>query len=365
MAVVLEKLTLQSAGAYKETENTFSFMAKSISENEICESMMDILISQAPNQPFIFRHRHPASTDKKVIPIFGRIKQATKERIKIGDTTVSKNEDGTKLFMVSEFEVPLKSPLGHELPHNKVFAEWIKESYDSGNPIGISLAFLKYLETKDGKKQAYWVDLYEASGTHVPACVDCVHIEGGEAVMSVNEADPANDGKKKVEQEKYKELETQLEAMTLEKQKLEGEIKELEKGNETLKKSLEEKDGATKLLMEQVTKLAAGVSALEEKLEYAETMKPLVDKIIKLEGRPELENFYRTQTKEYLELQMKKLEGPVDANVDNSDIATRILNGMKKELESKKEEPAKEQLEKNIDPSLLPLMQEFWKNGGR
>jgi len=357
METVVDKLTLQSSGAYSETEDSLSFWAKSISEKEVCEPMMDILISQAPNQPFIFRHRHPASTDEKVIPIFGRIKNAKKEKI------------DDKLFMVCEFEVPLKSPLGHVLPHNKVFADWIKESYEANDPIGISLAFLKYLEKINGERKAFWVDLYEASGTHIPACVDCTHIEGG-VVMSVNENAGQDDATKskpkegnKVEQEKYKELESQLETMTLEKQNLEKEIKGLQDGNETLKKALEEKDGATKLLMEQVTKLAQGVTALEEKLEYAETMKPLVDKLVKLEGRPELESFYRTQTKEYLETEIKKHEGPVDATTDSSDVAARLLAGMKEKLEVK--EPTKEELEKKIDPTLIPLMQDFWKNGGR
>lgn len=181
--------------------------------------------------------------------------------------------------------------------------------------------------------------------------------------MSLNEETQDNATKKgKVEQERYKELEAQLEAMTLEKQNLEKEIDSLQEGNETLKKSLEEKDGSTKKLMEQVTKLAAGVTALEEKLEYAETMKPLVDNLIKLEGRPELEPFYRKQTKEYLEAEIKKHEGPVNANVDGSDTAKRILENMGKALEVK--EPSREELEKKIDPMLLPLMKEFWKNGG-
>jgi hypothetical protein len=367
LATVLEKLSLQSSGPWTETDDLFTFPAKSISEKEICEPMMDILISQAPNQPFVFRHRHPAGTDKKVVPIFGRIGNARKERLQIGDATVSKNESDTRLFMVCEFNVPLKSPLGHELPHNRVFADWVKESYEAGDPVGISLAFLKYYEEVNEKKQAYWVDLYEASGTHIPKCVDCTHIEGGVAMSANEDVDgnkPEEENGSKVEQEKYKELEAKLEAMTLEKTTLEDQIRDLENGKETLENALKEKDGAHKLLMEQITNLSSTVNALEGRVDYAETKKPIVDRLVKYEKRPELEGLYREQTLEYLEGEIAKHEGAQEAIVDESDMAGRYIASMKKQMELK-DEPEREKLEKNIDPTLLPMMREFWKNGGK
>jgi hypothetical protein len=38
---------------------------------------------------------------------------------------------------------------------------------------------------------------------------------------------------------------------------------------------------------------------------------------------------------------------------------------MNKKLEKGKGEPTKEELEKQIDPTLLPLMKQFWDEGGK
>jgi hypothetical protein len=329
---------------WEEKDDHFYFWADSISEKEICEPMMDILIPQAKNGPLIFRHRHPAGNDEKSVPIFGRIQDITKIRKR------------SKAYLRARYDIPLKSPDGHDLDHAVLFKDWVKASWEAGVPIGISFSFLKYLD--DGK--AYWVDFIESSGTHVPACETCNHVKSG-PLMSTNE-----EGRKKGKS--YKEFEAELEKMTLEKAELEAKLETLGEDKQRIKDSLETKNH--KMLHEivkqskEIEGLRKSFSKMKNELEFSKTKGPLVQQIVELEGRPELEEFYKAQEVEYLEDHAKKLLMP-RPNTGSSASPDYIRQmGMKALQVNLEDNPSDEEILKNVDPSLRSDLKKFMKEVG-
>ena len=340
VAQSIHKIDFETLGAFEVSDDTFTFRAKSISTDEICEPMMDILLEQAINQPLLFRHRHPAGNDDKVIPVFGRISKASK---------ISENG---KVFMSCEYRVMLKTKAKHEIPHNKTFADWVKESYEAKNPIGISLQFLKYMDS--GK--AYWVDFLEASGTHDPACKECrnIKLEGG----------TMPDNGQEEQKKKYQDLEAELERITKERTKLELDNKGLGDEKTTLKAALEKAQADGKSIAEGFVKLKNEFQVIREQLDYEQTKGPLVKRIITLESRPELESFYKGQKQEYLEATIKALETPRPAiNASKEDFMVKFNENLKKTLETNPNPPTDEVL-KGVDPTLRSALGEFLKKGG-
>ena len=343
---VVKHHELQSMGAGKFEGKSFRFTARSISSNEICEPMMKIMLQQVGNMPLLFRHRHPAGNDDKVVPIFGR---STGGRIE-------KEKDLT--YLVLDYNVQLSTEDGHELLEKQVFAEWVKESNEAGNPIGISLAFIQHLE--DGI--AYWVDLYEASGTHVPACKSCRHkneLEKGGSIVP-------DDGKDKPDEQKkrYEILEGQLEKMTKEKSELEGKLGAAETSRRAALDEAEKQKLENGKFKEETVKLATTLKALENRLDYAETKKPLVDAVLKHEKRTELEGFYKGQTVEYLQGVLKKFESDANSpsiSEGNSPVAKLMEDMKKKKLEfTIKPEDA---LAK-VSPELRAAMKKWYEDQG-
>jgi len=351
-STLVRRLNLQSTGPGVLDGSVFKFTARSISTNELCEPMMKIALGQVQGLPLLFRHRHPAGNEDKVVPIFGR---ATGGRIE-------KEEDIS--YMIIDYEVPLKAPNGHELDDKKLFADWVNASAEEGNPIGISMAFILQLE--DGK--AYWIDMYEASGTHVPACVDCRHVlemesnEQGETILAEeDEQVEAEAGKK------HAEYEARLEKLTKEKVELENKLVTAESEKAKIEDDLSTVKAENAKFVAETAKLSLGVQALTNRLDYAETKKPLVDKIIALEKRPELEDFYKKQTFEYLQKEVKRLE--VNSATGQAETATQGNPAEKllAEMQRKKLEAPKTDVKKALEmcaPDLRPKMAEFFKAQG-
>lgn len=334
--ITVKTLFLETSEAWKEEGGVFKFWAKSISTNEICEPMMDLLVDQAFNEPLIFRHRHPAGRDDKVVPMFGRMKAA------------SKIKENDKIFLLAEYHVPVITKYGHEIKHTRIFADWVKESYKGKKPIAISLSYIQYKE--DGK--AFWVEFLEASGTHVPACTDCLHVKGESIVIETAEEQ---------QKKKFQDLEDLLEKMTLEKKGLEGKVTGLETEKSALKASLETQN--TKL-MADVARLSTDFAIIAKELDFAKTKGPLVKRVLELEKRPELEMFYREQKPEYLEAKIKEFEAPRPAtSLSKNDILAKITAAAKESLEVD-QEPTVDEVLKNVDPSIRDSMREFLKKGG-
>jgi len=344
----VQKLSLQSVGVGRLEGNVFKFSARSISNNELCLPMMEIALKQVSGLPLLFRHRHPASNESKAIPIFGR---SVGGRIE---------NEGDISYLVIEYEIPLNSPDGHVLAEKQLFAEWVTESDKAGNPIGISLAFIKYLE--DGI--AYWVDVYEASGTHVPACKTCRKLEENEVHELEGDSIMVEDGKKEDEKKRYETLEAQLEKLTKEKKEFEDKLVTAEKARETAEKKVEDIRAENSKFQEQLGKTTVALQALTERLDYAETKKPLVDAVVKHEKRPELEGFYKAQTVEYLQKELKKWESQVNAPaVSSSDGG---IGKVMKEIEAKKLD-FKIDINKALEqvaPELRKTMLEWYESQG-
>jgi len=346
MTSIIRRVDLQAIAAGKLEGDVFKFTAKSISSNELCEPMMKIALEQVKGLPLIFRHRHPAGNNEKVVPIFGRA---------VGGKILA---EGEMRYLLIDYEIPLKAPDGHELQEKKLFAAWVDASDNEGNPIGISLGLIQYLE--DGK--AYWVDLYEASGTHVPACVECRHVKNKKhenELGDVGLVDEKNKDKNE-DKSKHEQYEAQLEKLTKEKQELEEKLA----AARDAEKQVKAENGK---FAADMARLTAEQQALKDRLDYAETKKPLVMAIIKAEGRPELEEFYKGQAIEYLQAQLKKLETAAvaaTAIVSPKDTAGAILEEMqKKRLEANPKVDVKKTLEM-VAPDLRPRMAEFFKSQG-
>lgn len=369
LEVVRRKVKLETTDAYWQDGPNFFFKAKSISEDFICKEMMEILADQAHGASLVFRHRHPEGNTEKIVPIFGR---GVEGQIVL--------EEG-KRYMETVYRVETENKFGHPIPHQRMFADWVQSRYDDGNPIAISLNFITYRDVlEDGKFLNYWVTTVEHTGTSYPACDDCRNYTGEEAIAMVNE----DDEKKKKSQGKFtgmtaEQLELQLEKMTLEKDSLESELQKLEGEKATLQKKVTEQESLVSKLQDdgdalkkQVLELATSLSTIKEDLEYAKTVKPLIDEIIKLEGRPELEQFYREKVKEvdsdgkplglkYLQAHLEKLSKPV-AQVSQLNPMQKMLEARDKQLEMN--EITKEKVLENVDPSLRQKMKEFLENGG-
>ena len=347
---LMRRIDLQAIDAGKLENDVFKFTAKSISNNELCEAMMKIALSQVNNLPLLFRHRHPAGNDEKAVPIFGR---SAGGRIQ---------NEGDLKYLVIDYEIPLKAPNGHELLDKQLFADWVKASAEGGNPIGISLAFIQHLE--DGK--AYWVDVYEASGTHVPACIKCRHVTEYKKNEQGEEYLPDEVKDKQDEKKKYELLEKQLEKLTKEKGDLEGKLVEAEGASTKALEDMKVAKTENAKFTADLGRLTLDHQALKDRLDYAETKKPLVDRILKEEKRAELEDFYKKQTLEYLQKEVLKWESlGIAANIatPKDSAGAMIVDMQKRRLDVNQKVDVKKALEQ-VAPDLRPKMLEFYKSMG-
>jgi hypothetical protein len=363
MPIELRKVRLEASGPFWEEGNNFFFTAVSITEDFACKYVQEILAEQSPGNALVFRHRHPAATDSKVIPIFGRVHESK---------VVLEDE---KYNMETVYRVPIKAPNGKDILDNVAFAEWVKKSYEAKDPIKISLQYTISLD-EDGK--AYFANIIEHTGTHYPACTACVNTLPTQEVVALEENGKKSGTPTSVEDIKKmdaKQLEELLEQRTLEKKtleeklvKLEGEVKNLAESEQSLKSSLEESGRVSNLLETlsgDFTKLKMENDALKREFEFQNSEeKGVIDEIIKLEKEPDFVPIYRTWTLEKLRAHLKKLEGKLkpQPDVQNRDPLASMRNFAKKQLETG--EPTQEQILKNINPAIRAEMEAFYKKKG-
>lgn len=362
MESLRKTVKLETVDAYWQDGPNFFFKAKSISEDFVCKEMMEILAEQAKGSTLVFRHRHPEGNTEKIVPIFGR-----------GFESKVVLEHG-KNYLETVYKIETENKWGHPIPHQRKFADWVQSKYDDDDPVGISLNYILHRDVLDGSFKNYWINTVEHTGTSYPACEDCRNYTGEEAIQMTKEK-----AKGKFTGLSSEQLELQLEKMTLEKEDLEKELHKLESDKSALQKKVAEQESEVKKLQntdqalkKQVLELASNLQAMREELDYANSVKPLIDEIIRLEGRPELEHFYREKAKEtdkegnatgikYLQDYKAKLEQP-KANVSKLNPIQKMVELRKKRLEI--EPQAKEDILDNVDPSIRAQMKEFLENGG-
>ena len=175
-----------------------------------------------------------------------------------------------------------------------------------------------------------------------------------------------DDGKDKPDEQKkrYEILEGQLEKMTKEKSELEGKLGAAETSRRAALDEAEKQKLENGKFKEETVKLATTLKALENRLDYAETKKPLVDAILKHEKRTELEGFYKSQAVEYLQGVLKKFESDASSpaiSEGNSPVAKLMEDMKKKKLEfTIKPEDA---LAK-VSPELRAVMKKWYEDQG-
>ena len=360
MPIELRKAKFEHSGPFWQEGNNFFFTATSITEDFACKYVMEILAEQSPNNALVFRHRHPAGREDKVVPIFGRVHESK----------VVEQNDIHK--METTYRVPIKAPNGKDIKDNVAFAEWVKKSYEEGNPIAISLQFSINLD-EDGK--AYMANIIEHTGTHYPACKSCVNSLPTEVVAMEEKVEmPSVDAIKAMDSKQLEEL---LEARTLEREKLEQkvvalekEIGEIKESNGDLKATLEEEKTASVLL----EKLSKDFTVLNKKFETLDALykyetseeKKVIDKIIELEGEPDFEEVYRKWNLEKLNAHLKKWEDRVKPGLQAAplDPGQRMRAYAKKRLEDSAD-PSTEEILANVDPSIREELGAFLnKKGG-
>lgn len=291
-----------------EENGKFYFTAVSLDTNfEPVEGLKRLAI-RSINKDYIWRHNHPLEDVEN--EVFGRV-----------DNSWVDETDG-KLF--SKYEV-------FDYDHKKkVLIDLIKEKIDIGDPLGVSMRYRKYID-KNLQSVVHY-DVFEHSGTPIPACEKCRSIDYEVINM-------ANEEKKKTEEEILEEskakiikLEAELDEKTKCFEDLQTKVVSLEKEMEDKADSILEEEKKAKTLEEKVEELTLEVDYLNKK--------PIIDKMLELKKLDERHiSFYKTQDKKYLGtiLEEMKLESKSAIQVKSQEEgAEEITDIVDEELEKDK-----------------------------
>ncbi len=267
-----------SLESIEERDGTFFFTARSLSKDFECEEGLERLARASINKDLVWRHRHPIEDQHKENHIYGRIDKA-------------RLEDG---YIVTTYEV-----YNHTADH-LAFIDILKEREKIGEPLGISMHYRRYFNMKN---EVIHYDVFEHSGTPVPACESCKTREIGVKTMA-NETKDIKE-KKKIEDEvkednsddkilkKIGELEEMLNDKTEKLEEYKGKIESLELEMKKKSEEIDDKTKETKSVEERVLELEKEISYLKKK--------PILDKILELVKIDDNQlNWLKTQDKNYL-----------------------------------------------------------------
>lgn len=266
---------------FEESEDTYTFTAKSVTKDFVCEPGLERLTNDSPGKPVVWRHEHPVNPKYTKNHIYGRVLE-------------SHTEDG---YFISKYQ-----GYKHTKDHMKVL-DIIKERDDINQPLSISIRYRQY----GSDESPIHFDVIEHSLTPTPACKECV-------ILDINNESENNMDEKEL-QEKLKhiaKLEEQLtlKTKTLEEMEtkivsLETTVEEAEKAVETKDKELEtEKVSKEELVKKVITfndklnEQGKMIDKLNEGLKLKE-MEPLVTKLIELDGKS-MESLYRMKAQNSL-----------------------------------------------------------------
>lgn len=314
----------------KEDDNFF-FLARSITNDFVCEKGKERLSGDSPGKPLVWRHEHPVIPNYKSTHIYGRVLESTTD------------EKG----ILSKYQV-----YGHTDDHRKI-REVIEKRHEIGEPIKISMRFRQYGSDKD----PIHFDVIEHSLTPTPACDECKVID------ILNESDNMPEEEKKLEEvlKEIQELEAQLTKKDKALEELESKIVTLEKQYEEASKEVEteksEKDKIADQLLEfkdALNELKATNKKLEDAMKFKE-VEPLLNNLIELDGK-EMKELYEMKArnslsdekafekvKEDFKARIKKLEKE-SAHAVPEDLSTTAGSALLKDekLESKETSEARD-----------------------
>lgn len=293
--IILEKKTESFSLESIDTENEkFFFTARSLSKDFECENGLKRLAKDSLNKSLIWRHAHPIQEGNKKSHIYGRVV----------DSWVV---DG---YINSKYEV-----YGHT-PEHLALQELIKERAEKNDPLGISMHYRTYANS-EGQKIHY--DVFEHSGTPIPACIDCKTTKVGINTMVNKEKEEKDEKVKSKEKdeelededeldehlEKIKELEELLNSKTSKLEDYQSTITKLEKEIEDKKES-------------EMT-LEDRVNELKDEVEYLKK-KPFIDKIYELENRDSLLDYYKNLSIDDLKKELKEVKKRTAASVQTREM---------------------------------------------
>jgi hypothetical protein len=303
----------------EEKEGKFFFTAKSLSSDFECEEGLKRLARASINLPLVWRHRHPIDPKHKENHIYGRVDD-------------SRLEDG---YIVTTYEV-----FNHTKDH-LAFIEIIKERSKIGDQLGISMHYRKYLEDE----KAIHYDVFEHSGTPIPACKTCKTTNFGVKTMANEDEKPKVKENENEENsitdseilEKIEELEGLLNDKTEKLEEYKTKIDTLELEMKKKSEEIQMKEKETKTVEERVLELETQISYLKKK--------PIIDKLLEITtiDSNQLE-WLKTQDKKYIQgrFEEAKKEAETKLHVKSIDeSAEDNINKTEEELEGKEGEAKK------------------------
>jgi len=340
--------------SFEEDEDTYTFTAKSVTKDFVCEPGLKRLSRDSPGKHLVWRHEHPVNPKYTKNHIYGRVLE-------------SKTEDG---YFISKYQGYKHTPA-----HMKAL-EIIKKRDEINNPLSISIRFRQY----GSDENPIHFDVIEHSLTPTPACEECVILD------IKNESEIMDEKELKQKLEQIAKLEDELTLKNTKLEQMENKIVSLEKSIEKAEETVETKDkeledisNEKKELLEQVLTFSDKlneqknmIDSLNEGLKLKE-VEPLITKLIELDGK-NMESLYRMkaknslkedkefeETKKFFESRIKERETEITSAVPK-DLSETAL-----EAQIREEELEDEKLGKQRDRKAFANMPDefFKKRGGK
>lgn len=266
-----------SLESFEEDEDTYTFTAKTLTKDFVCEPGLKRLANDSPGKSVVWRHEHPVNPKYTQNHIYGRVLE-------------SSVEDG---YFISKYQ-----GYKHTKAHKKVL-EIIKTRNELKSPLSISIRYRQY----GPDENPIHFDVIEHSLTPTPACKECVILD----IKNESEIMDEKQIKEKLEQIAKLEDELTLKNKTLEQMEskivsLEEKMVETEEAVETKDKELEVAKTSQKELVEKVlgfndklNEQKLMIDKLNEGLKLKE-LEPLITKLVELDGK-NMESLYRMKAK--------------------------------------------------------------------
>lgn len=233
-------------GSLEEKDGKFYFIGEALTKDYECEDGLKALSSKLINKHFTWRHRHPIEEKHKDNHIYGIVRESfVKDKLMVK----------TQLY-------------DHTGIHRKLIKD-IQLRDLVNDPLSLSMHYRTYFNEK-GEVVHY--DVFELAGTPYPHCKECNIISG---VRKMEDEEKQLENKEEeAELEKalktIKDLETDLNSKT-------KAYEDLKSRQDELDKELEEKQTKEKTLEDRVLEL-------EDKIEFLETKKPILDKLLEADS---------------------------------------------------------------------------------
>jgi len=307
---------------FEEFEDTYTFTAKSITKDFVCEPGLERLAKDSPGKHLVWRHEHPVNPNYIENHIYGRVLE-------------SQAEDG---HFISKYQ-----GYKHTQAHKKVL-EIIKKRNEIEQPLSISIRYRQY----GPDEKPIHFDIIEHSLTPTPACKECVILD----IKNESEIMDEKELQKKLDE--IAKLEDELTLKTKKLEQMESKIVSLEEAVETKEKELEGEKGEKKKLLDQMLEFTDKlneqkkmIDSLNEGLRLKE-IEPLISKLIELDGK-NMESLYRMkakaslakdeefeETKKFFEGRIKERESEITSAVPKDLMETALENQRDEELEDDK-----------------------------